>query len=133
MEAQSFRNLSAYKKAFALAMEIFEVSKTFPKEEKYGLTSQIRHSSRSVCSCIGEAYRKRQYVAHFVSKSSDSDSENTETRVWLDFSLACHYIEQVVWSDLDNKAAEVGRLVNHMIENPGDYQTKAQRNSVKKP
>lgn len=117
----------AYKKAFALAMEIFEISKTFPKEEKYGLTSQIRDSSRSVCSSIGEAYRKRQYVAHFVSKSSDSDSENTETRVWLDFALACRYIKQEKWSDLENKADEVGRLVNHMINNPEKYQTKAQR------
>ena len=127
MEPKSFRHLTVYKKAFALAMDIFEVSKTFPKEEMYGLTNQIRKSSRSVCSCIGEAYRKRQYVAHFVSKSSDSDSENTETRVWLDFALACRYIGQEIWNELENKAAEVGRLINHMIENPEDYQTRSQR------
>ena len=127
MEAQTFRNLMAYKKAFALAMEMFEISKQFPKEEKYGLTSQIRHSSRSVCSCIGEAYRKRQYEAHFVSKSSDGDSENTETRVWLDFALACCYITEQLWQNLENRADEVGRLLNHMIENPEKYQTKAQR------
>ena len=126
MKTSGFRELMAYKKAFALAMEIFEISKTFPKEEKYGLTSQIRDASRSVCSCIGEAYRKRQYVAHFVSKSSDSDSENTETRVWLDFALACRYISNDVWSNLEAKADEVGRLVNHMINNPEKYQTKAQ-------
>ena len=88
---------------------------------------QIRDSSRSVCSSIGEAYRKRQYEAHFVSKSSDADSENTETRVWLDFARACSYIQQDVWADLESQADEVGRLVNHMIENPVKYQTKAQR------
>ena len=115
----------AYKKAFTLAMEIFELSKKFPKEEKYGLMSQIRNSSRSVCSSIGEAYRKRQYPAHFVSKSSDGDSENTETRVWLDFSLACEYIGQQEWNTLDDKAAEVGRLLNHMIEHPEKYQRKS--------
>lgn len=114
----------AYKKAFALAMEIFQVTKTFPKEEKYSLTDQIRRSSRSVCSNIGEAYRKRQYEAHFVSKSSDADSENTETRVWLDFSKACSYINDEVWCDLDGKADEVGRLLNHMIEHPEKYQRK---------
>jgi hypothetical protein len=75
MADESFRNLSVYDKAFALAMEIFRISKAFPKEETYSLTSQIRKSSRSVCSSIGEAYRKRQYPAHFVSKSSDGDSE----------------------------------------------------------
>lgn len=132
MEAQHFRNLMAYKKAFALAMEIFQISKTFPKEEKYGLSVQIRDSSRSVCSSIGEAYRKRQYEAHFVSKSSDADSENTETRVWLDFALGCSYIKKEVWQDLESKADEVGRLVNHMIENPERYQTKAQRMRKKK-
>jgi four helix bundle protein len=124
MESQSFRQLAAYKKAFALAMEIFHISKTFPAEEKYSLTDQIRRSSRSVCSCIGEAYRKRQYEAYFVSKSSDADSENTETRVWLDFAKACSYITEKTWSGLESRADEVGRLLNHMIENPEKYQRK---------
>lgn len=132
MTTSDFRGLTAYKKAFALAMEIFELSKTFPKEEKYSLTSQMRDSSRAVCSCIGEAYRKRQYPAHFRSKSSDAASENNETRVWLDFALGCYYIKQDVWGDLDIKADEVGRLVNHMIDNPEKYQTKAQRLATKK-
>jgi four helix bundle protein len=79
MAAKSFRDLTVYKKAFALAMEIYEVTKSFPKEEKYALTDQIRRSSRSVPASVGEAYRKRQYEAHFVSKSSDADMENTET------------------------------------------------------
>lgn len=131
MEARNFRNLTVYKKSFALAMEIFKITKAFPKEERYDLTSQIRRSSRSVCSSIGEAYRKRQYEAHFKSKSSDAASENTETRVWLDFSLACNYITEPVWEDFDHKADEVGRLLNHMIENPARYQTKSQRREEK--
>ncbi|MDQ2658008.1 MAG: four helix bundle protein, partial [Bacteroidota bacterium] len=76
MAADNFRNLTVYKKAFALAMEVFEITKKFPKEEKYSLTDQMRRSSRSVCSCIGEAYRKRQYEGFFVNKTSDADSEN---------------------------------------------------------
>ena len=128
MTAENFRNLTAYKKAFALAMEIFQVSKKFPKEEKYSLTDQVRRSSRSVCSCIGEGYRKRQYPAHFVSKTSDADSENSETRVWLDFAKACNYITDEVWVDLENRAAEVGKLLNHMIENPNKYQRRGINN-----
>ena len=124
MADESFRNLIVYEKAFALAMEIFHLSKAFPKEETYALTSQIRRSSRSVCSSIGEAYRKRQYPAHFVSKSSDGDSENSETRVWLDFAKACHYVNDETWCNLERKADEVGRLLNHMIENPEKYQRK---------
>lgn len=131
MSTSNFRNLIVYKKAFALAMEIFRISKKFPKEERYSITDQIRRSSRSVCSCIGEAYRRRQYEAHFTSKSSDADSENTETRVWLDFAKACTYITEETWNALENKADEVGRLLNHMIQNPKKYQTKAQRMDLK--
>ncbi len=77
----SFRDLTVYKKAFELAMEIFHTTKKFPKEELYSLTNQIRKSSRSVCSSIGEGYRKRKYQAHFVSKMTGSDMENSETQV----------------------------------------------------
>lgn len=121
MGAGSFRDLTVYKKAFALAMEIFELTKSFPKEEMYSLTDQIRRSSRAVCTHIGEAYRKRQYEAYFVSKTSDGDMENTETRVWLDFSHACKYISTEVKENLDGKAEEIGKLLNHMIENPQKY------------
>lgn len=124
MAAGNFRDLTVYKKAFELAMEIFQVSKEFPKEERYSLTDQIRRSSRSVCVCIGEAYRKRQYEAYFVSKSSDADMENTETRVWLEFAEACEYLTEELKEKFDNKAAEVGKLLNHMIENPKKYQRK---------
>ncbi len=117
----SFRDLTVYKKAFSLAMEIFELSKKFPKEEKYSLTDQIRHSSRSVSGGIAEAYRKRQYEAYFVSKTSDSDMENSETQVWLDFSLSCKYINLKIYKDLLGQSEEVGKLLNHMIENPEKY------------
>lgn len=119
---QNFKSLEAYKKAFRLAMEIFEVSKSFPKDEMFGLTTQIRKASRSVCSNIGEGYRKRQYEAHFVSKISDADMENSETQVWLDFALACRYIPENIFTDLTEKSEEVGRLLNYMMENPEKYQ-----------
>lgn len=125
MAADNLRNLTVYKKAFALAMEVFEITKKFPKEEKYSLTDQMRRSSRSVCSSIGEAYRKRQYEGFFVNKTSDAYSENTETRVDLDFSLACKYIVSDTWTRLESQATEVGQLLNHMIEHPEKYQRKA--------
>ena len=120
----SFRDLTVYKKAFELAMEIFEVSKAFPKEKRYSLKDQIRRSSRAVCSCIAEAYRKRNYQAYFVSKSSDADMENSETIVWLDFSLACEYISKTTHTIFINKSEEVGKLINHMIRYPEKYEIK---------
>ena len=117
----TFRDLTVYKKAFQLAMDIFKVSKKFPDEEKFGLTSQIRRSSRSVCSCIGEAYRKRKYEAHFISKTSDSDMENTETQVWLDFSLDCGYINSDEYAQLSHLNEEVGKLIWYMINNPDKF------------
>lgn len=83
---RGFRDLKVYQRAYALAMKIFEQSKTFPQEERYSLTSQIRRSSRSVAANIAEGYRKRQYPSMFVSKLADSDAEATETLVWLDFA-----------------------------------------------
>ena len=117
----TFRDLIVYKKAFDLAMEIFEMTKSFPKEERYSLIDQIRRSSRSVCANIGEGYRKRRYVAHFVAKTTDSDMENTETQVWLDFSWKCNYITEDVYKDELMKSEEVGRLLQDMIVNPGKY------------
>ena len=117
----TFKDLTVYKKAFELAMQIFEVSKNFPKEEKYGLTSQIRRSSRSVCSSIGEAYRKRKYPAHFISKTTDADMENSETQVWLDFALSCKYIDKETYIKFNESSEEVGKMLNHMIENPVKY------------
>jgi four helix bundle protein len=107
-----------------LAMEIFKISHSFPKEEKYSLTDQIRRSSRSVCACIGEAYRKRRYQAHFISKLTDSDMENTETQVWLDFCLSCKYIERIKYEELVEKSEEVGKLIYFMINNPEKFNLK---------
>ena len=124
--AGSFRDLTVYQKAFALAMKIFEITKKFPSEEKYELTDQIRRSSRAVCRAIGEGYRKRQYPKHFSSKMSDADMENTETQVSLDFAVTCKYISHEEYQDLINNLEEVGRMLNHMVENPEKYRPKHQ-------
>ena len=121
MTNKGFRNLTVYTKAFDLAMEIFEITENFPSEEKYELIDQIRRSSRAVCRAIGEGYRKRQYPKHFSSKMSDSDMENTETQVSLDFAFQCGYISEESYNDLIMKSEEVGRLLNHMVENPEKY------------
>ena len=121
MTNKGFRNLTVYTKAFDLAMEIFEITENFPSEEKYELIDQIRRSSRAVCRAIGEGYRKRQYPKHFSSKMSDSDMENTETQVSLDFAFKCGYISEESYNDLIMKSEEVGRLLNHMVENPEKY------------
>ena len=117
----SFRDLTVYQKAFDLAMRIFEITRKFPSEEKYELTDQIRRSSRAVCRAIGEGYRKRQYPKHFSSKMSDSDMENTETQVSLDFAVTCKYISEEEYQELLSGSEEVGRMLNHMVENPEKY------------
>src|ERR1700761_1101377 len=117
----SFRDLIAYKKAFALAMEIFFITKSFPKEETYSLTDQIRRSSRSANICTIEAYRKRIYPNHFVSKLSDVDMENSETQGWLEFSKECNYISKDVYDKLYALSDEIGRIVQYMIDNPGKF------------
>ena len=116
-----FRELLAYKKAFDLAMEIYELSKSFPLEEKYSLTDQIRRSSRSVCANIAEAYRKRRYPNHFISKLTDSNAENSETNVWLEFAFECNYITKEIYQKLSVKNIEIGKLINYMINNPGKF------------
>ena len=116
-----FQDLMAYQKAFVLAMKIFEISKSFPSEEKYSLTDQIRRSSRSVPANIAEAYRKRVYPRHFHSKLTDSDAENSETQVWLEFALRCNYINQQLHLELIKESDEVGKLINYMILNPSKF------------
>lgn len=123
--AGSYRDLTVFKKAFSLAMEVFDVTRKFPSTEKFALTDQLRRSSRSVCRAIGEGYRKRQYPKHFSSKMSDADMENTETQISLDFALACNYISQEIHKELILKSEEVGRILNHMIVNPGKYKPRA--------
>jgi len=89
-----YKELLAFKKGYELAMEIFTISKSFPPEEKYSLTDQIRRSSRSVCANLVEAYRRRRYKDYFISKLNDCETENAETQVWLDFSHDCKYITE---------------------------------------
>ena len=91
---RTHRELEVYQKAFAAAMQIFELSKSFPKEETYSLTDQIRRSSRSVCANLAEAWRKRRYEKNFTSKLSDSESEAAETQVWLEFAVKCGYMQR---------------------------------------
>src|ERR1044071_9467478 len=97
---RSYKELRVYQSAIDAAMRIFEITKGFPREERYSMVDQMRRASRSVCSNIGEAWRKRRYPAHFSSKLSDSEGEAEETRVWLDLALRCKYIS-------DNEAAEL--------------------------
>ncbi|MCX6329698.1 MAG: four helix bundle protein [Bacteroidia bacterium] len=122
--AGSFRDLIVFNKAFEFAMRIFEITKKFPSEEKYELTDQIRRSSRAVCRAIGEGYRKRQYPKHFSSKMSDADMENTETQVSLDFALTCKYITRDEYHELLDTSEEIGRMLNHMVENPDKFRPK---------
>jgi len=119
-----FQDLLAYKKGFEVAMEIFELTKSFPKEETYSLTDQIRRSSRSVTITISEAYRKREYPKYFHSKLTDADAENSETQGWLEYSLACNYITNEMYQQIVEKSEEVGRLINYMILNPEKFGSK---------
>ena len=116
-----FQDLLAYKKSFELGMSIFHISKAFPIEEKFSLTNQIRRSSRSVPANIAEAYRKRVYPKSFHSKLTDSDAENSETQVWLEFAFKCNYINEAVYNELLNESNEVGKLINYMILNPQKF------------
>lgn len=116
-----FQDLLAYKKSFELAMEIYSISKNFPSEEKYSLTDQIRRSSRSVSANIAEATRKRRYIKHFLSKLTDSDAENAETQVWLEYAKACNYIDKHDLETLTFKSLEVGKLLNYMMNNPDKF------------
>ena len=109
----TFRDLRVYKSAISAAMEIFEITKKFPAEEKYSLTDQIRRSSRSVCANIGEAWRKRRYRAAFIAKLSDSETEACETQVWLEMSFLCSYISKSQFEKLDKEYENImGQLVN---------------------
>ena len=117
----SYKELRVYQKAMAAAMRIFELTKHFPIEERYSLTDQIRRASRSVCSNIGEAWRKRRYPAHIVSKLSDSEGEAEETRVWLEFSWRCGYMSKSEASALDTEYDQIiGQLVR-MIDRPDQW------------
>jgi four helix bundle protein len=116
MQIESAKDLTVYRLAYELAMEIFEASKTFPREENYALTSQIRRSSRSICLNLREAWAKRRYEAHFISKLTDSDGESNETDSSLDFARDCGYISAQQHQDLVAKCTQVRRMLGGMIE-----------------
>ena len=119
-----YQDLLAYQKGFSLAMKIFDLSKSFPKEEKFSLTDQIRRSSRSVCVNMAESYRKRDYPKHFHSKLTDSDAENSETHTWLEFAFACKYITEETFILFSKENQEVGKLINYMTQNPNKFGVK---------
>lgn len=114
---KSYKELRVYRAAIDVAMQIFEISKRFPVEERYSLTDQVRRSSRSVCSNIGEAWRKRRYKAAFVAKLSDSETEACETQVWSDIAHRCKYISKTEMEDLDNKCDNIIAQLVKMIDN----------------
>jgi len=117
MKIRSHRDLDVYKMSFRAAMKIFEISKSFPPEERYSLTDQIRRSSRSVSSNLSEAFRKRKYPNAFVAKLSDSEAEAAETQTWLDFSLKCQYISPKLYKELNNEYENIiGKLVNMSLK-----------------
>jgi four helix bundle protein len=121
MSVRSAKELVVYRKAYELAMRVFELSKRFPAEERYALTSQIRRSSRSVCLNLREAWAKRRYPAHFISKLTDSDGENSETDSSLDFAKDCKYITPSEHGELAGLNHEVGRMLGSMIERPQPF------------
>lgn len=118
---QGHKDLKVFQLAYRLAMEIFELSKDFPPEERFSLTDQIRRSSRSVAVNIAEGYRKRQYVKVFANKMSDSDGEATEIQVWLDFARDCKYLKIEDYQRLTDGNEKVGRMLGSMIAHPEKF------------
>ena len=114
MHAKSYRDLEVYKLARQLSREIFETTKSFPKEEMYSLTDQIRRSSRSVGAQIAEAWAKCRYEKHFISKLTDADGEQQETQHWIETGFDCDYITQSLNSDWLDRYASLGRMINSM-------------------
>jgi four helix bundle protein len=113
--ANSFRDLMVYRKSRELSLAIFRLTKRFPNEETYSLTDQIRRSARSIGAQISEAWAKRQYEKHFLSKLTDSDGEQQETQHWIETALDCEYISQEEADHLLEKCTEIGRLLGGMM------------------
>ena len=121
MQIETAKDLNVYKLAYELAMDIFEGTKSFPAEEKYALTSQIRRSSRSVCLNLREAWAKRRYESHFVSKLTDCDGEANETDSSLDFARDCGYISEELHQELTSKCTEIRRMLGGMMKKPDAF------------
>jgi len=118
---QSYRDLRVYQAAIEAAMRIFELTKKFPPEEKFSMVDQMRRSSRSVCSNIGEAWRKRRYPAHFKSKLSDSEGEAEETRVWAELALRCGYLSKSEADEIDKAYDMILAQLVRMIDRPDQW------------
>jgi len=116
-----FRDLEVYRRSFDAAMSIFQMTKAFPKEERYSLVDQIRKSSRSVCANLAEGWRKRRYLAVFKNKITDSMMEASETQCWLEFCLACQYIKKSDFNDLDNDYEQIIAMLNSMEMNAAKF------------
>ena len=121
MQINSAKDLDVYNQAYALAMEIFQKSKSWLAEEKYSLTDQIRRSSRSVCANLKEAWSKRRYSAHFVNKLTDCDDENSETGTWLDFAYSCGYLSPEDFERLSQLCRQIGGMLGAMLKNPSPF------------
>lgn len=121
MQINSAKDLNVYKAAYELSMKIFELTKSFPAEARFALTSQIRRSSRPVCLNLREAWAKRRYEAHFINKLTDCDGENSETDSSLDFAVDCKYITSEQHSELVICCQQVGRMLGSMIKNPSSF------------
>src|SRR6187551_3431448 len=118
---KGFRDLEVYKLARQLSKEIFEISMKFPKEEIYSLTDQVRRSSRSIGAQIAEAWAKRRYEKHFVSKLTDADGEQQETQHWIETAADCGYLTKEEAGSLNSELGEVGRMLNSMIEKAASF------------
>jgi len=114
-------DLEVYRRAFEAAMRIFELSKAFPREERYSLTDQVRRSSRSVCSNLAEAWRKRRWEAAFVSKLGDSEGEAAETQVWIEFSVRCGYFSRETAKELYEEYDTILGMLVEMITHPEQW------------
>ncbi|MBI3462848.1 MAG: four helix bundle protein [Planctomycetes bacterium] len=121
MQITSPKELIVYQKAYQLSMSVFEISKRFPTDERFSLTSQIRRSSRSVCLNLREAWAKRRYQAHFVSKLSDCDGENGETDSALDFARDCGYIAPQEHKHMTGLCQEIGKMLGSMMLDPESF------------
>ena len=117
----SFKDLRVYKLAFEVQQEIFETSKRFPTEERYALTDQIRRASRAIGANLAEAWQKRRYVAHFVSKLTDADGEQAETQHWLDTATACEYVSEKEQKALLEKCSRIGQMLGTMMAKPEKF------------
>lgn len=120
---RGYRDLKVYQLAYKLAMDVFNESKPFPKEERYSLTDQIRRSSRSIAANIAEGFRKRRYPNMFVSKMADADSETAETQVWIDFAHDCGYLSHERRDELIIGYEGVGKMLGSMISAPEKFRT----------